>query len=577
MTPRLKPLLLPQLVEQRLGGRTEKQQVNEHGNGSSTMAAPDQGDLSFVYYTTNSSASDITSPVTPIFSPKGHNRFSSSTSSLELPMQMPQECPASPSQTSSAMSTLRQLPDVEEEPLDRGEDTATLSDQFGLYSCLCDQACSHRNSSESKFQGDFVSEFDIDYDMGFLSDTDFTTDPRYPRKKRSTTEAALSEFTSRLGSRMPSLKRWRSTKRAALRASPTTGLSLENVLARGSISSRSSSMSAPTHHLPERALESMPPVPSNPTMTFYSHGDDVETGLGLDISPEDHSNLARDRSMATTPLLPPLLTSTLAGPPRESPLQSPKVETSPTPDAPLSPAFGAPAQFSRPALSSRPSMSSLRNVSSSTELPLPLPSILQEHDEWSDRLGHANFTISPQPYELETINQETIAKFRNDWDLARTNYTKHLVRTGENYGQTSKIYALTEAKWAEVERRWQTTFGDIVKNTNRATAASAGASRNHSRGRGRGRSSSSNAAALARLPAQDDLVAELEWRRLEDCLPSAVPQMLESLDADGKFPGRGDEDIVGPMQRDAVMVRARSEDAKGRFWKTLADRVGLRK
>jgi hypothetical protein len=202
---------------------------------------------------------------------------------------------------------------------------------------------------------------------------------------------------------------------------------------------------------------------------------------------------------------------------------------------------------------------------------------LQEHDDWSDRLGHANFTISPQPYELEAINPETIAKFGNDWDLARINYTKHLVRTGENYGQTSKIYAMTEAKWAEIERRWQTTFEDIVKNTNHAAAGSMSASRNPSRGRGRGRSSSSNAAALARLPVQDDALAELEWRRLEDCLPSAVPQMMESLDADGKFPGRGDEDIVGPMQRDAVMVRARSEDAKGRFWKNLADRVGLRK
>jgi len=216
-------------------------------------------------------------------------------------------------------------------------------------------------------------------------------------------------------------------------------------------------------------------------------------------------------------------------------------------------------------------------VSNSTELPFPFPSILQEHDEWSDRLGHANFTISPEPYELADINQETITQFRNAWDLARINYTKHLVRTGENYGQTSKIYAMTEAKWAEVERRWRATFQDIAKNTTNLAAGSMSSSRNQSRGRGRGRSSSSAAVALARLPAQDDLLAELESRRLEDCLPSAVPQMMKSLYVDGKFPGRGDEDIVGPMRRDAVMVRARSEDAKGRFWRTLADRVGLRK
>lgn len=138
MTPKLKPLLLPPLVEQRFGLRAEQQQVK----GPPAMATPDYGDQSFVYYTTNSSASDITSPVTPIFSPKGHQRCSSSTSSLELPMQLPQECPTSPSQASSTMSSLRQLPDVEEEPLDRGEDTTTLSGHhFGLYSCLC--MCRH--------------------------------------------------------------------------------------------------------------------------------------------------------------------------------------------------------------------------------------------------------------------------------------------------------------------------------------------------------------------------------------------------------------------------------------------------
>jgi hypothetical protein len=133
MTPKLKPLLLPQLVEQRL----ERQAEMQHVNGPLAMASPDQGDLSYVYYTTNSSASDITSPVTPIFSPKGHQRFSSSTSSLELPIQPPMDCPASPEQVPATLSGLRQLPDVEEEPVDRGDDATTASDHFGLYSCLC--------------------------------------------------------------------------------------------------------------------------------------------------------------------------------------------------------------------------------------------------------------------------------------------------------------------------------------------------------------------------------------------------------------------------------------------------------
>ncbi|GAO19180.1 hypothetical protein UVI_02014600 [Ustilaginoidea virens] len=536
-------------------------------------------DPSYVFRTANSSSSDITSPVTPVFSPKGHQQFSSSNSSLESPMLPLSDCPASPTQTSSILSSLRQLADVEEEPLQREEVASTLSDSFGLYSCLCDQPCTHRNSSEALFPGDFVSEFDIDYDMGFLSDGDVTPDTRHHRKKRSAAEAAFSEFTMRIGSRMPTIRQWRSTKRTTLRASPTTCLSLENVLSNGASSSRSSSLSTSNHPLaadgfPEAAVS---PISSNPSMSFYSLNDDGECGLGLEMTPEDHVKLQRDRAMATTPLLPPLLTSALASPPRESPLQSPKVESSPTPDAPLSPTMSTLSPFMRPALSARPSTSSLRKASSSSELPLALPAILQEHDEWSDRLGHANFTISPQPYELASLEPDAIAKFRNDWDLARINYTKHLVRTGENYGQTSKIYALTEAKWAEIERRWKTTLEEVIKNSCHSAPGSAAASRNQSRGRGRGRSSSSNAAALARLAPQDDVLAELEWRRVEDCLPSAVPQMLESLNADGKFPGRGDEDIVGPMQRDTVMARGRSEDAKSHFWKSLADKVGLRK
>ncbi|KAG5992389.1 hypothetical protein E4U43_003798 [Claviceps pusilla] len=574
MSPRLKPLLLPQLVQRR----------------QTAAAAPsylmttniDQMDLPCVYPTANSSSSDITSPVTPVFSPKSAHRFSSSKSSLELPMQAKPECPSPPSLASSTLSSVRYLTDVEEEPMQQREEDAdsllTDTDSFGLYSCLCDQACSHRHSVEAEYPGDLVSEFDIDYDVGFLSDGECIPDAYQGGKKRKAAETALAEFASRLGSRIPTIRRWQISKRSTLRASPTTCLSLENVLSHGA-SPSSLSSSTSVSRSANRSSETVPPFSPDTPPSRYDFGDDADTGLGIDLTPEDHSNLERDRAMATTPLLPPLAISSLALPPRESPLQSPKIERSPALEPPLSPGLVLSPQSGRPPLSTRPSVSSLRKMSSSAELPLVLPTILQEqeHDEWSDRLGHANFTISPQPYELDGFEPEAIAKFRSDWDLARVNYTKHLVRTGENYGQTSKIYVLTEAKWAEIEGRWRTILEGVIRNNCRSSPGSQVASRNQSRGRGRGRSGSSNPAAFARLPTQDDLLAELEWRRVEDCLPSAVPQMLESLNADGKFPGRGDEDIVGPMQRDAVMARARSEDAKGRFWKTIADKVGLRR
>lgn len=582
MSPKLKPLLLPQLVE-------ERRRIDGHAH----LASPDTVDLSHVYYTTNSSSSDVASPVTPTFSPRGHQRFSSSTSSLELP-PLPQESPASPAQYAAHKSEKRQLPDVQEDPMERYEESTNMSDHFGLYSCLCkwapsreplsplvantsvagDEPCQHRNSSEGLLPGDMVGDFDIDYDMGFLSDGDFSADPRYPKKKRSGGESPFAGLTSRLGSRLPTMKRWRSSKRENVRVSPTAGLSLENVLSRGP-SSRSSSMSSPNHQLVDRFQE---PMPSNSAASYYGMDstENLSRSSVIELTPEEQSNLERDRAMATTPLLPPLLTNPLNKPPQESPLQSPTVAPLSATTAVPSPPSAAPAHFPRPSLSARPSITSLRHVPACSDLPLPLPAILQEHDEWSDRLGHANFTITPLPYELETVTAETVGKFRDDWDTARVNYTKHLVRTGEHYGQTSKIYALTEAKWAETERKWKSIYDDMIRQNSHSAPGSASHSRSHSRGRVRG-SSSSSVGAIGRLPTHDAVLGDLEWRRMDDCLPSAVPQMLESLDANGKFPGRGDEDIVGPMQRDAVMVRTQSEDAKSRFWRSLVDKVGFRK
>lgn len=136
MSPKLKPLLLPQMVEDRR--KWEVQQVSP------------ETDLSYVYYTTNSSSSDVASPLTPTFSPsKGHYRMSSSTSSLDLQPQL-NESPVSPTPSVHTKPPMRSLPDVQEEPLEpetnnHNDDTDRISlapsDQFSLYDCLC-MSCS---------------------------------------------------------------------------------------------------------------------------------------------------------------------------------------------------------------------------------------------------------------------------------------------------------------------------------------------------------------------------------------------------------------------------------------------------
>ncbi|KAK3196477.1 hypothetical protein K4F52_000359 [Lecanicillium sp. MT-2017a] len=585
MSPKLKPLLLPQLVD----GRTKQ---------DAQLSSPEHAAWPYALTTTNSSSSDITSPITPTFSTRGHARMSSSSSSLDLPPlpPLPQDGPVSPSLGSGPLAktgSVRQLPDVKEEPMERENESDGApeyddededhvdQDSFGLYSCLCDHPCNHPGSTDDLFPGAVVSDFDIDYDIGFLSDSDFQSETRFSKKKRSGIESPLSGLTARLESRFPTITRWRSGRRSRMTSAGTNDYSLDNVLSRAP-SSRSSSISAAARHADHLNDSSIPPTPALPQ---FGSSESVNMQPPKELTEEDRAEIVRDRAMTGTPLLPPMMTVPAGTPPQESPLQSPTIESAPSfpsavPSAVQSPTL-TPAMFTRPPLSSRPSTQSLRNVSSSTELPpllpLGLPSILQEHDEWSDRLGHANFTITPVPYELEIISPETVAKFQSDWDAARVNYTKHLVRTGENYGQTSKIYGLTEAKWAETEKRWKSIYGDIISQTYHSSAPpSKSASRSRSRGRNRGRSLSAHPGTLNNSP-NGDAFAGIEWKRLEDHIPGAVPQTMEAMDAaQGKFPGRGDEDIVGPMHREATMIGAYSEDSRSRFWKSLAEKVRRR-
>ncbi len=132
MSPSLKPLLLPQLVQERR--KHDKMQQN-----TATVATGFTTDSPISFLTANSSSSDVTSPLTPTFSTRGHLRHSSSTSSLDSPPQL-QDTPSSPIQAPSIKLNKRQLADVQEEPVDTDafvETTDQFGDRFGLYSCLC--------------------------------------------------------------------------------------------------------------------------------------------------------------------------------------------------------------------------------------------------------------------------------------------------------------------------------------------------------------------------------------------------------------------------------------------------------
>lgn len=132
------------------------------------------------------------------------------------------------------------------------------------------------------------------------------------------------------------------------------------------------------------------------------------------------------------------------------------------------------------------------------------------NDEWANKLGHANFTIQPEPYALESCDLESFQNFRAQWDLARCNFAKHLVRTGEHYGVTSNIYKLTEDKWESINQVWKHHHERILSELN-----------------------SNNGDALG-----------LTESHIHPCEQVKIPRLHDN----DKFPELGDQEIVGPMK-----------------------------
>ncbi|CAK7214723.1 hypothetical protein SCUCBS95973_002230 [Sporothrix curviconia] len=660
MSAKLKPLILPQLVQERKrldDGQyyTTTTEMVEGGTTGNTSNATNNG----LFLVDNASVSDIASPATPTFSHRsglGHLRYSSSTSSLDLPLSLPSpsysECAAaSPSAvnglaaavsapnaapSTAAAAVKRVLPDVQEEDLlervaehehEFGDDYSRTHRDSYLYGCLCDEPCEHGRANEN-----IVYERpSYDYDLGFVSDCEATANvPSVQRHRHragssvsstsnATHDSSFSGLTLRFGSHIHALSRWRSKSTSSHRAyGNLTGAPASEPSLSRAPSSRSSSLSA------GRPAPAMEPVPVlSPALSSYygstesiAHIPTANSTLDAEHKlDEDQSRLERDRMKASTPLLPPVFTndSDLQQQQPVSPLPPPSLQTSPlqTPAmaSPVaSPGLADPVPAISPmtvADAAIPSMSlSLAAIGGGAAATAPaspveaqsppplhrkfstasfhapfgaptppmttavasaIPGALEPHDEWCDRLGHANYTILPKPYSLpmnDTTDTQALHVLRDDWMLARTNYAKHLVRTGEHYGTTSNTYVLTEAKWVETDREWQRAHDVAMAHITKMLVRAGGDGR-------------ARAATLDQLPP-------IQHHNVS-CV---IPQILDN--AEGKFPGLGDEDIVGPMDRVACMEREDGgfvatagthgeKNGMSRFLRGLADRVRNRK
>ena len=127
----LKPLLLPQLVEER---RKRESSDNLTINNDLERAIS-------TYPVGGSPPSSPATPSSPTFSMRGHLRYSSSTSSLDASLQLPPvEPPASPTLTIIKLkASKRSLPDVLEEPHDEHDEQYDFDmlTKDELYDCLC--------------------------------------------------------------------------------------------------------------------------------------------------------------------------------------------------------------------------------------------------------------------------------------------------------------------------------------------------------------------------------------------------------------------------------------------------------
>ena len=558
----LKKFVLPQWIEAR-----------KRAEGDMESPSP----TSYPHHLSQSSTlSGSTSPTTPS-STRGHSRLPSSTSSLA-------SSPAMNDSIDGFGSAKRPLTDVREEPQDRDEDyemvDATVERpsyegkqklHWAKRILYTDRSPEEVPSTASDADWSLYQPTALDCSAAYdFADDPVTSDfaPNPSAKRRCAEDVPLSPMdglSSRLGSRMPSFSRSVSRKFKSRKASPVIAMpDRTQETGRSRANSNAPSLAGSTVEFGELKGPQLPPTPRR------SVADDrfEDAYLALTNNEKTHAEQIEEMDEAvdhqvkpTTPLLPPIMThlpSDIQEVPYQSPLQSPTVvdpEASSVLNSPLpTPRI---AGLPSPPLSSRPSVASFHRqrglgpVSPSAEI--PSMTISDSDDKWAEPLGHANFNIYPEPYVAEDTTLMACKQLRADWEVARSKYLKHLVRTGENYGITSKVYRLTEEKWSEVDTTWkhnvELSFSRIPELT----------------------SPTESAATPRRTSRRQSDATPNKANPLTSVSSTDTPKVNAKVDCkfpalgEGKFPAIGDEGIVGPMEVVAPQEPQRKKRKMGFF------------
>ena len=371
--------------------------------------------------------------------------------------------------------------------------------------------------------------------------TDTGMDIPMPEKRRS--DNMSMKGVSRIGSHISTMStRWKSKRVSG--SSPEREAFTDDLRSRAN-SAASSALASPVTS-PISCIDSIPPSPAR---TIFEERISDASVRPIDITRANSLTKEEDEDaqQATTPLLPPFMgedTAFVIASRVQSPLQSPSVAdiSLPTPSyfaVTSDPRYGVPS----PPLSTKPSLASMSRPRASTVRTVSgdaAPFILSDpNDEWANKLGHANFTIQPEPYTPPTRNLDSFRQLCADWDVARCNFARHLVRTGEHYGSTSNIFKLTGEKWESINDQWR----------------------------------AEHEALLAQLDAIDGVALTLTQSNIHPCEEVRIPRLHDN----DKFPEMGDEDIVGPMTvapaAELGPCRVKTGKKRNNFFKFFQDLV----
>jgi len=334
----------------------------------------------------------------------------------------------------------------------------------------------------------------------------------------------MTSFASRIGHRLPSLSRRLKEK------SSTPAVSPQSI--RSAPASRTASLRMPSltkslsTHLESHELATPPQTPEDVFLEETISAPALSAGLGIRI-PKVEDPIDR-QALASTPLLPPTVLDRRGsdGDSIQSPLQSPAVVGSGFFSFPGSPTHTPILRgMTTPPLSTKASTASFISPRSTQSLPLseiPPIGIDVADDKWAAILGHANFSIFPQPYLPSVADAGSCKRLTDDWECARRQYMGHAAHTSEHYGPTSQTYKFTEQKWADIDAQWKKFHERTI----------------------------SQAAANGEAP--HTLAQPLAE-------PATLVKMptIDGPESQGKFPTLDESEIVGPMVQYASKIQQR--------------------